>query len=91
MGYRMSSRLRRARLRVISAVAALLLVTLPAFALPEHVGGQWGPVLLWPHVPVSIAKNAQFRVHVAPRIMNVAVPHDQHSPRFGQCAELQTV
>src|SRR5690606_8911329 len=31
------------------------------------------------------------RVQMLPRIMNVAVPRVQHSPRFGQAADSQTV
>ena len=33
----------------------------------------------------------QRRVHVSPRIMNVAVPRSQHSPMFGQAASWHTV
>jgi hypothetical protein len=33
----------------------------------------------------------QRRVHVSPRIMNVAVPRVQHSPMFGHAASEQTV
>jgi len=32
----------------------------PVFA--PHVGGQWGPVLVWPHVPVSVANLPDGRV-----------------------------
>ena len=41
--------------------------------------------------PVSMAQKPQFRVHTLPRIMNVAVPSAQHSPRFGQRASSHTV
>ena len=41
--------------------------------------------------PVWIAQKLQERVQMLPRIMTVAVPRDQHSPRFGHCALWQTV
>jgi len=41
--------------------------------------------------PVSIAQNEHRRVHRSPIIIKVAVPFDQHSPKFGQCALSQTV
>ena len=41
--------------------------------------------------PVFTAQKPQARVHTSPRIMKVAVPRLQHSPRFGQCASSQTV
>ena len=37
------------------------------------------------------AQNLQVRVQMLPRSRNVAVPRDQHSCRFGQSAERQTV
>ena len=42
-------------------------------------------------LPVLTLQNPQRRVHVSPRIMNVAVPRSQQSPMFGQAASLQTV
>src|SRR4051794_6667968 len=42
-------------------------------------------------LPVVTLQKPQRRVHVSPRIMNVAVPRDQHSPMFGQAASAQTV
>jgi len=44
-----------------------------------------------PGRPVFTAQNPHERVHVSPRIMNVAVPRLQHSPMFGQRASSQTV
>ena len=41
--------------------------------------------------PVSIAQKLQERVQMLPRIITVAVPRDQHSPRLGHCALWQTV
>jgi hypothetical protein len=41
--------------------------------------------------PVAIAQKLHERVQMLPRIMTVAVPRDQHSPRFGHCALWQTV
>ena len=37
------------------------------------------------------SQKPQRRVHRLPPIMKVAVPRPQHSPRFGQAAEAQTV
>jgi hypothetical protein len=45
-----------------------------------HVGL---PVLTW--------QKPHRRVHVSPRIMNVAVPRSQQSPMFGHAASWQTV
>src|ERR1700752_1351157 len=42
-------------------------------------------------LPVLTLQNPHRRVHVSPRIMNVAVPRCQHSPMFGQAASRQTV
>ena len=42
-------------------------------------------------VSFLILQNLQLRVHIFPSNMNVAVPLDQHSPRFGQRALSQTV
>ena len=42
-------------------------------------------------LPVLTLQKPQRRVHVSPRIMNVAVPRSQHSPMFGQAASWQTV
>ena len=42
-------------------------------------------------LPVCTWQNPQRRVHVSPRIMNVAVPRSQQSPMLGQAASLQTV
>ena len=42
-------------------------------------------------LPVRTLQKPQRRVHVSPRIMNVAVPRSQHSPTFGQAASWQTV
>jgi hypothetical protein len=42
-------------------------------------------------LPVLTLQKPQRRVHVSPRIMNVAVPESQHSPMFGQAASSQTV
>ena len=42
-------------------------------------------------LPVLTLQKPQRRVHVSPRIMNVAVPRCQHSPMFGQAASWQTV
>ena len=42
-------------------------------------------------LPVLTLQNPQRRVHVSPRIMNVAVPRSQHSPTLGQAASWQTV
>src|SRR3954462_501483 len=42
-------------------------------------------------LPVLTWQNPQRRVHVSPRIMNVAVPRSQHSPMFGQAASWHTV
>src|SRR5919108_2621284 len=42
-------------------------------------------------LPVLTLQNPQRRVHVSPRIMNVAVPRSQHSPTFGHAASWQTV
>ena len=42
-------------------------------------------------LPVLTLQKPQRRVHVSPRIMNVAVPRSQHSPTFGQAASWQTV
>src|SRR4051812_24073402 len=42
-------------------------------------------------LPVLTWQKPQRRVHVSPRIMNVAVPRSQHSPMFGQAASWQTV
>ena len=44
-----------------------------------------------PGRPVFTAQKPQARVHTSPRIMNVAVPRLQHSPRLGQWASSQTV
>ncbi len=44
-----------------------------------------------PGRPVLTAQKPHARVHTSPRIMNVAVPRLQHSPRFGQCASSHTV
>ena len=41
--------------------------------------------------PVSMAQNVQERVQMFPRIISVAVPRDQHSPRLGHWALWQTV
>ena len=41
--------------------------------------------------PVLTLQKPQRRVHVSPRIMNVAVPRSQHSPTLGQAASWQTV
>src|ERR1017187_150925 len=35
-------------------------------------------------LPVATLQNPQERVHIFPRIINVAVPAPQHSPLFGQ-------
>jgi hypothetical protein len=45
------------------ALAAALLAT-PADAqpLPPHEGGNWGPIIDWPHVPVSMANLPDGRV-----------------------------
>ena len=42
-------------------------------------------------LPVLTLQKPQRRVHVSPRIMNVAVPRSQHSPTFGQAASWHTV
>ena len=42
-------------------------------------------------LPVLTLQKPQRRVHVSPRIMNVAVPRCQHSPMFGQAASWHTV
>jgi len=42
-------------------------------------------------LPVLTLQKPHLRVHVSPRIMNVAVPRSQHSPTFGQAASWQTV
>ena len=42
-------------------------------------------------LPVLTLQKPQRRVHVSPRIMNVAVPRSQHSPTFGHAASWQTV
>src|ERR1700756_4211236 len=42
-------------------------------------------------LPVFTLQNPQRRVHVSPRIMNVAVPRCQHSPMLGQAASWHTV
>ena len=42
-------------------------------------------------LPVFTLQKPQRRVHVSPRIMNVAVPRSQQSPMFGQAASWQTV
>src|SRR6478752_8601398 len=42
-------------------------------------------------LPVFTPQNPQERVHVFPKIMNVAVPSPQHSPMFGQLPEVQIV
>ena len=42
-------------------------------------------------LPVLTLQKPQRRVHVSPRIMNVAVPRSQHSPMFGHAASWQTV
>ena len=42
-------------------------------------------------LPVWIAQKLQDRVQMLPRIITVAVPRDQHSPRFGHCALWHTV
>lgn len=34
----------------------------PPPSYPPHVGGQWGPVLVWPHVPVSMASLPDGRI-----------------------------
>jgi galactose oxidase len=52
----------RSSWRVIRAVAVLVLLSLSSHALPESVGGQWGPVLLWPHVAVSMANLPDGRI-----------------------------
>jgi hypothetical protein len=41
--------------------------------------------------PVWMAQKLQERVQMLPRIITVAVPRDQHSPRFGHWALWQTV
>src|ERR1700758_3683720 len=41
--------------------------------------------------PVLTLQKPHRRVHVSPRIMNVAVPRVQHSPMFGHAASWQTV
>ena len=42
-------------------------------------------------LPVWIAQKLHDRVQMLPRIITVAVPRDQHSPRLGHCALWQTV
>ncbi len=42
-------------------------------------------------LPVLTLQKPQRRVHVSPRIMNVAVPRSQHSPTFGHAASWHTV
>jgi hypothetical protein len=42
-------------------------------------------------LPVLTLQKPHRRVHVSPRIMNVAVPRCQHSPMFGHAASWQTV
>src|SRR5690242_16289144 len=42
-------------------------------------------------LPVLTLQKPHLRVHVSPRIMNVAVPRVQHSPMLGQAASWQTV
>ena len=42
-------------------------------------------------LPVLTLQNPQRRVHVSPRIMNVAVPRSQQSPTLGQAASWHTV
>ncbi len=44
-----------------------------------------------PRRPLFTAQKAQARVQTSPRIMKVAVPEFQHSPRLGQRASSQTV
>ena len=34
----------------------------PPPSFPPHIGGQWGPILLWPHVPVSMANLPDGRI-----------------------------
>ena len=46
---------------------------------------------LWVGLPVVTLQKPQRRVHVSPRIMNVAVPRCQQSPMLGQAASAQTV
>jgi hypothetical protein len=41
--------------------------------------------------PVWIAQKLHERVQMLPRIITVAVPRDQHSPRLGHWALWQTV
>jgi hypothetical protein len=40
--------------------------------------------------PVVTLQNPQERVQTSPRIMNVAVPREKHSVRFGQASDSQT-
>jgi hypothetical protein len=42
-------------------------------------------------LPVLTLQKPQRRVHVSPRIMNVAVPRSQQSPTFGHAASWHTV
>jgi hypothetical protein len=42
-------------------------------------------------LPVLTLQKPQARVQVSPRIMMVATPRAQHSPRLGQAASSQTV
>src|SRR5690349_19594405 len=42
-------------------------------------------------LPVLTLQKPHRRVHVSPRIMNVAVPRCQHSPMLGQAASWHTV
>ena len=42
-------------------------------------------------LPVFTLQKPHRRVHVSPRIMNVAVPRSQQSPTFGHAASWQTV
>src|SRR5690554_4038657 len=41
--------------------------------------------------PVFTPQNPHERVHIFPKIINVAVPSPQHSPIFGQLPEVQIV
>lgn len=49
---------------VVRALACIALLAAPATAqpFPPHEGGQWGPIIDWPHVAVSMANLPDGRI-----------------------------
>ena len=51
-----------ATLFLVTPAAGQVVPPNPPPSFPSHVGGQWGPILVWPHVPVSMANLPDGRI-----------------------------